>query len=61
MSRVDDLVYHFEHLRTPFSNGDNKYYTSNHTLCDKLLTMNYNSLLNYYNTVEYKQKYNKFN
>jgi hypothetical protein len=61
VSRVDDLVYHFEHSRTPFSNGDNKYYTPNHTLCDKLLLMDYKSLLEYYKTVEYKKKYNKFN
>ena len=61
VSRVDDLVYHFEHLRTPFSNGDNEYYDPNHKLCDKLLAMDYESILGYYNNVEYRQKYDKFN
>ena len=61
VSRVDDLVYHFEHLRTPFSNGDNEYYDPNHKLCDKLLEMDYESILGYYNNVEYRQKYDKFN
>jgi predicted glycosyltransferase involved in capsule biosynthesis len=37
VSRVDNLVYHFEHSRTPFSNGDNKYYDPNHKLCVELL------------------------
>jgi hypothetical protein len=61
LSRIDNLVYHFEHSRTPFSNGDNKYYKSNHDLCDKLMAMNYETLLNYYSNIEYKTKYNKFN
>ena len=54
-------MYHFEHLRTPFSNGDNEYYDPNHKLCDKLLEMDYESILGYYNNVEYRQKYDKFN
>ena len=61
VSRVDNLVYHFEHSRTPFSNGDNKYYDPNHKLCDKLLAMDYKSMLDYYDNVEYRQKYDKFN
>jgi predicted glycosyltransferase involved in capsule biosynthesis len=61
VSRVDNLVYHFEHSRTPFSNGDNKYYDPNHKLCDKLLAMDYKTMLDYYDNVEYRQKYNKFN
>jgi len=61
VSRVDNLVYHFEHSRTPFSNGDNKYYDKNHKLCDKLLAMDYKSMLDYYNNIEYREKYDKFN
>jgi hypothetical protein len=61
ISRIDNLVYHFEHSRTPFSNGDNKYYDKNHKLCDKLLAMDYKSMLDYYNNIEYREKYDKFN
>ena len=61
VSRVDNLVYHFEHSRTQFSNGDSEYYEPNNKLCDKLLAMDYKSMLDYYENVEYKQKYNKFN
>ena len=61
VSRIDNLVYHFEHSRTPFSNGDNEYYDPNHKLCDKLLAMDYKSMLDYYDNVEYRQKYDKFN
>ncbi len=61
VSRIDNLVYHFEHSRTPFSNGDNKYYQPNHDLCDKLLKMDYNTLTDYYSNVEYRKKYDKFN
>jgi hypothetical protein len=60
VSRIDNLVYHFEHSRTSFSNGENKYYNPNHELCDKLIAMNYNSLLDYYSNIEYRKKYNKF-
>jgi hypothetical protein len=61
VSRVDNLVYHFEHSRTQFSNGESEYYNPNHKLCDKLLEMDYKSMLDYYNNVEYRQKYDKFN
>jgi hypothetical protein len=61
VSRVDNLVYHFEHSRTQFSNGDNKYYEPNHKLCDKLMEMNYESMLDYYNNIDYREKYDKFN
>jgi hypothetical protein len=61
VSRVDNLVYHFEHSRTQFSNGESKYFNPNHKLCDKLLEMDYESMLDYYNNVEYRQKYDKFN
>jgi predicted glycosyltransferase involved in capsule biosynthesis len=60
VSRIDNLVYHFEHSRTSFSNGENKYYNPNHELCDKLIAMNYNKLLDYYSNIEYRKKYNKF-
>ena len=61
VSRVDNLVYHFEHSRTQFSNGSSKYYDLNHKLFDKLLAMDYKTILDYYDNVEYRQKYNKFN
>ena len=61
VSRVDNLVYHFEHSRTQFSNGDSKYFEPNNKLCNKLLAMDYKSMSDYYDNVEYKQKYNKFN
>ena len=61
VSRVDNLVYHFEHSRTQFSNGDSKYFEPNNKLCDKLLAMDYKSMSDYYDNVEYKQKYDKFN
>jgi len=61
VTRIDDLVYHLEHFRTPFSNGDNKYYQPNHDLCDKLLKMNSEALKKYYSTIEYRKKYDKFN
>lgn len=61
VSRIDDIVYHFEHSRTSFSNGDNRYYGPNHDLCNKLLAMDYNKLSEYYSTIEYRKKYNKFN
>jgi hypothetical protein len=61
VSRIDDIVYHFEHSRTSFSNGENKYYLPNHDLCSKLMSMKSNELSNYYSTIEYKQKYTKFN
>lgn len=61
VSRVNSLVYHFEHFRTNFSNGNNQFYSSNHSLCEKLINMDYTSLLNYYSNIEYKKKYSKFN
>ena len=61
VSRVDNLVYHFEHSRTQFSNGSSKYFDLNHKLFDKLLAMDYKTMLDYYDNVEYRQKYNKFN
>jgi hypothetical protein len=30
-------------------------------LCDKLLAMDYKSMLDYYNNIEYREKYDKFN
>ena len=61
VSRVDNLVYHFEHSRTKFSNGDSEYYELNNKLFDKLSAMDYKSMSDYYDNVEYKQKYDKFN
>ena len=60
ISRVDDLVYHFEHSRTPFSDGNNPYFNRNHELCQNITKMNYEGLLNYYSKVDYKEKYNNF-
>jgi hypothetical protein len=61
VSRVNNLVYHFEHSRTKFSNGDSEYYEPNNKLFDKLSAMDYKSMSDYYDNVEYKQKYDKFN
>jgi predicted glycosyltransferase involved in capsule biosynthesis len=60
ISRIDNLVYHFEHLRTPFSSGNNPYFNRNHELCQNIMKMNYEGLLNYYSKVDYKEKYNNF-
>jgi predicted glycosyltransferase involved in capsule biosynthesis len=60
ISRIDNLVYHFEHSRTPFSDGNNPYFNRNHELCQNIIKMNYEGLLNYYSKVDYKQKYNNF-
>jgi hypothetical protein len=30
-------------------------------LCDKLMEMNYESMLDYYNNIDYREKYDKFN
>jgi predicted glycosyltransferase involved in capsule biosynthesis len=60
ISRIDNLVYHFEHSRTPFSDGNNPYFDRNHELCRNIIKMNYEGLLNYYSKVDYKEKYNNF-
>jgi predicted glycosyltransferase involved in capsule biosynthesis len=61
ISRIDNLVYHFEHSRTQFSNGDSQYFNRNHELCNNIIAMNYDGVLNYYSKVDYKKKYNTFN
>jgi hypothetical protein len=61
VSRIDDIVYHFEHSRTSFSSGENQYYQFNHELCSKIMSMDTNKLLDYYSTIEYRKKYTNFN
>ena len=60
VDRINDLVYHFEHSRTPTSSNQNKYFNSNKSLYVKLNKMSKNEIISYYSNINYKEKYNKF-
>ncbi len=50
-------VYHFEHKRGNNSNSNNPFFKHNVALSESLNKMTENELLNYYNTVDYLNKY----
>jgi hypothetical protein len=60
IGRIDDFVYHFEHMRTPFSCGQNGRFYDNNLLFDKILKMNHSEFLEYYKNPLYTRKYDKF-
>ena len=60
VGRTDNVVYHFEHSRTPFSNHLNENFGANNRLFEMLSRMNNQQIVDYYQRVEYKNKYEKF-
>lgn len=60
VDRVNDIVYHLEHYRTPFSNSNNRYFDENIFLFKKISNMTKEEIINYYNSIEYKNKYKTF-
>jgi len=60
VDRVNDIVYHLEHSRTPFSDLNNRFYHSNFLLFEKLTIMTKEEIINYYNNKAYKNKYKTF-
>lgn len=61
LSRVNDLIFHFEHERTPFSDFTNKFFGKNNELYENLKKLSSNELTKYYENIEYKKKYKNFN
>jgi len=60
VDRVNDFVYHLEHYRTPFSDSNNKFFNENNNLYKKISNMTKEEIINYYNSIEYKNKYKTF-
>ena len=60
VDRINDLVYHLEHSRTPFSDVNNSYFNQNNLLYKSLNSMNKEEIINYYNNITYKNKYKTF-
>ena len=57
ISRIDDIIYHFEHYRTPFSNELNSFFEKNNILYNLLKSLDKQDTIDYYNKVDYKKKY----
>jgi hypothetical protein len=60
VDRINDIVYHLEHSRTPFSDSNNSYFNQNNLLYKSLNNMNKEEIINYYNNITYKNKYKTF-
>ena len=60
VGRVNDYVYHLEHSRTPFSDSNNKHFNDNNHLYKKLSIMSKDEIIDYYNSITYKNKYKNF-
>jgi hypothetical protein len=60
VDRINDIVYHLEHSRTPFSDSNNKHFNENNLLYRRLNGMNKEEIINYYNNITYKNKYKTF-
>lgn len=57
VGRVDAPVVHLEHPRGEDSSSKNKSFSSNEVLCDKLINMNDEKLVEYYSQAKYREKY----
>jgi len=53
----ETYVYHFEHYRSANSSGYHVHAHHNHTVCNELLDMSKEQLLNYYENQEYLKQY----
>lgn len=60
ISRINGWVYHFEHSRTPFSSSANKYFQKNHDLYNRIISLSEFDLVEYYQLVDYREKYKNF-
>ena len=60
VGRVNDFILHFEHARTSTSNNSNEFFVKNNNLYKLLSKLSKDDLLNYYDNIDYKEKYNKF-
>jgi hypothetical protein len=58
ISRIEDLVYHFEHDRTSFSDKSNPDFHNNQLLFNRINEFDKSTLINYYRNIEYRRKYN---
>jgi predicted glycosyltransferase involved in capsule biosynthesis len=58
VGRVDDTIYHMEHVRTMNSWFTNPHIENNKNLYERLKAMSPEQLKNYYDTVEYMRKRN---
>ncbi len=58
VGRINDFVYHLEHLRGQNSWFDNPHMTRNNNLWEQLQIMNKEQLKEYYSKQEYLKKYN---
>jgi|ERR1035437_9912229 predicted glycosyltransferase involved in capsule biosynthesis len=54
--RINNLVYHFEHLRTNFSDSTNEYFSNNNNIYNSLSVLNKQEIIQYYNNIEYIKK-----
>lgn len=60
VGRINDLVYHFEHSRTPTSSNQNKFFQKNKELYQTLNKMTKDEIIKYYSDINYKSKYKNF-
>lgn len=60
VGRTDNVVYHFEHSRTSFSNHLNEHFEANTRLFETLSKMSKQQIVEYYNHVGYINKYSEF-
>ncbi len=58
LGRINDFVYHFEHYRKEFSNHLNPDFKNNENLLNMIRSLNNDELINYYENIEYRKKYN---
>lgn len=58
--RIKDMVYHFEHYRTSFSNKDHDNFQKNRELFDRLTNLSIQDTYEYYSKLDYIKKY-RFN
>lgn len=61
VGRINGMVYHFEHSRTPNSSTDNPFMKTNDNLFDKLKAMGREETEEYYQTQQYYQHYQSLN
>jgi hypothetical protein len=60
IDRINELVYHLEHSRSPSSNHLHKHYNNNNILFNKLTNLNSEQTIEYYKNVDYIKKYKNF-
>jgi hypothetical protein len=57
IGRINDLVYHLEHMRSNNSTNMNPFFMKNEQLFENLKKMNKQELIEYYSNQEYYKKF----